>query len=256
VLVAGAGVAGGVTVHLVDGHSTQAAAGSTTVTPVASTTNGSLTSLVAAVKDEVVSVTVTGASGEVEGSGVVVRSDGVIVTNNHVVTGAGSGAAITVTFTSGKTVSATVLSTDSSADLALIQAKGVSGLAAATLGDSGSIQVGDSVVAIGNEYGLSGSVSEGIVSALHRTFTVAAESQGSGTNQQAASSSAGTTYSDAIQTDAAINQGDSGGALFNMSGQLIGITSAIATTGSNSGSVGIGFAIPVNAVKQFVNSTL
>jgi putative serine protease PepD len=246
-------VAGGYAVHAIDPRPAASTASSTSV--AAATTTKSLAAVIAAVKDQVVSITVKGSSGEVEGSGVIVRSDGVIVTNNHVVSGAGTGATITVTLASGKTVAATVLATDPSADLALVKASGVSGLSAATLGDSDSVLVGDAVVAIGNEYGLAGSASAGIVSALHRTITVGG-TESSPYGQQSVSDSAGTTYSDAIQTDAAINEGDSGGALFDMSGRVIGISAAIATTGSSSGSVGIGFAIPIDTVKQFIDKSL
>ncbi len=254
VLVGGGGLAGGFAVHALDPRAAGGTASASTSVATAAASK-SLTAVIAAVKDQVVSITVKGSSGEVEGSGVIVRSDGVIVTNNHVVSGAGTGATLTVTLASGKTVDATVLATDPSADLALIKASGVSGLSAATLGESDSVQVGDSVVAIGNEYGLAGSASAGIVSALHRTITVGT-AQSSPNGQQSVSDSTGTTYPDAIQTDAAINEGDSGGALFNMSGQVIGINAAIATTGSGSGSVGIGFAIPIDTVKQFIDKTL
>ncbi len=228
-----------------------AAASTTSVSPVANSSTQSIADLVSNVDDEVVSLTVQGAQETDLGSGVVIRANGLIVTNNHVIAAAANSGRITVTFTDGKT--ATVVAADAGEDLAIVQASDVTGRPFATFADSGTVQVGDTVVAIGNELGLSNSVSAGIVSALHRKVSVAAE--GSGSSQ--GGSAATTTYPDAIQTDAAINQGDSGGALFNMSGQVIGIDTAIATASSDSaGSVGIGFAIASNDVTEFIAKTL
>jgi putative serine protease PepD len=205
--------------------------------------------VVSAVDQEVVSITVRGQQQADEGSGVVVRSDGLILTNNHVIAAATDGGSVQVTFTNGKTVSAAIVKADPQEDLALVLAQGVSGLRAATFGDSDNLQIGDTVIAIGNELGLSNSVSAGIVSALHRQVNVGGEGGGS----QSVAQSSGTTYGDAIQTDASTNQGDSGGALFNMAGQVVGINSAIATGSSGStGSVGIGFAISSNDVQKFI----
>ena len=172
-----------------------------------------------------------------EGSGVVMSADGYIVTNNHVVAGA-RGDTVSVTFNSGKKVQATIVGTDPRTDLAVVKATGASGLTFAAWGDSDAVRVGDTVLAIGSPLGLQGSVSAGIVSALHRTITV-------GEDQR----SAGTTIGDAIQTDAAINPGNSGGALVDTRGEVIGINSAIATTGS-SGNIGVGFAISSNKAKS------
>ena len=122
----------------------------------------------------------------------------------------------------------------------MIKAQGVTGLTAAKFGDSDSMRVGDTVLAIGSPLGLQGSVSEGIVSALHRTIQEGAE-QGSG--------DAGHSISDALQTDAAINPGNSGGALVNLTGEVVGINTAIASTGQQSGNIGVGFAISSNKVK-------
>jgi putative serine protease PepD len=249
VLAAGGGFAGAAAMHAAD-HGSTVAAASTPVTTVAA--SNSIADVVAKVDQEVVSITVRGQQQADEGSGVVVRSDGLILTNNHVIAAAANGGTVQVTFTNGKTVSASIVSADASEDLALIQAQGVSGLAAATFGNSNALQIGDTVIAIGNELGLSNSVSAGIVSALHRQITVAGDGGG---GQSSVAQSAGTTYDDAIQTDAATNQGDSGGALFNMAGQVVGINSAIAT-GSNgsTGSVGIGFAISSNDAQKFIDS--
>ncbi len=260
IAVVGGGV-GAAAVGLSDRNTTttgtKATAASAPVQTVVNSANTSISTLVKAVDPVVVSLTVTGANEEDEGSGIVLKSTGVILTNNHVISAAENGGTVEVTFTDGSTAPATIVAADASEDLAIVQATGVSGLATATLADSNSVQVGDSVVAIGNELGLSNSVSSGIVSALHRKVSVASENNtpmqgGRNFNGQ---NSSGTTYGNAIQTDAAINQGDSGGALFNMQGQVIGIDSAIATGDSgSSGSVGIGFAIAINDAKAFINA--
>ncbi|MEU7742444.1 trypsin-like peptidase domain-containing protein [Nonomuraea sp. NPDC049158] len=202
-------------------------------------------------------VMIQGQTGE--GSGVVLSDDGLILTNNHVVVGAGQGGQMTVKFNDGKTAKASVVGTDPSTDLAVIRADGVSGLTKASLGDSDQLQVGDAVLAIGSPLGLDGSVTAGIVSALNRTVTVGGEQDqqqqlppgwGQQREQQQGQESGATTLGDAIQTDAAINPGNSGGALVNAAGQVIGINSAIATNGGSSGNIGVGFAIPVNTAKQ------
>jgi putative serine protease PepD len=221
----------------------------TTTTPTAtatasSATASSLASVAAAVKPSVVTVIVRSAGQEAEGSGIILRSDGVVLTNNHVVA-AGAAASITVQLSNGQTAPATVVGTDPATDLAVIKAHGVSGLKAATLGDSSSLQVGDAVLAIGSPLGLEGSVTEGIVSALDRTITVAGDNHTSETLQ------------DAIQTDAAINPGNSGGPLVNSAGQVVGITTANASvSGQSSGSIGVGFAIPIDDAKQVINQLM
>ena len=129
----------------------------------------SLAAVAAAVQPSVVSITVRGSGQQVEGSGVVVRSDGLMLTNNHVVEDAAGGGRITVELSDGTTATASVVGTDREADLAVIQAQGVSGLQAASFGDSDDLQVGDTVLAIGTPLGLEGSVTASIVSALHRS---------------------------------------------------------------------------------------
>jgi putative serine protease PepD len=219
--------------------------GHTTTTPTATATAAtasSLASVAATVKPSVVTVIVRSASQEAEGSGIILRSDGVILTNNHVVAAAAAAASITVQFSNGQTAPATVVGTDPATDLAVIKAQGVSGLKAATLGDSSSLQVGDTVLAIGSPLGLEETVTQGIVSALDRTITVASDNHTSETLQ------------DAIQTDAAINPGNSGGPLVNSAGQVVGITTANASvSGQSSGSIGVGFAIPIDHAKQVIN---
>jgi putative serine protease PepD len=203
-----------------------------------------LAKVAAAVQPSVVSITVDAGNSGDTGSGVILRSDGTIVTNNHVVEAAAGGAgSITVKFSDGSTAAATILGRDPATDLAVIKAKNVSGQRPATLGSTSGLHVGDTVLALGSPLGLDGSVSSGIVSALHRTVAL-----GSGSGVSTAS------VGDAIQTDAAINPGNSGGPLVDIHGQVIGINSAIATLGSSagsqSGSIGVGFAIPVEEVKS------
>lgn len=196
-------------------------------------------------------VMIKGATGE--GSGVVLSEDGLILTNNHVVVGAGQGGGeMSVKFNDGRTAKASVVGTDPATDLAVIRAEGVSGLTAATLGDSDALKVGDSVLALGSPLGLSGSVTMGIISALDRTLTVGGEQQQAPPGWgQGGGASEVTTIGGAIQTDAAINPGNSGGALVNAGGQLVGINTAIATGGGGgNGNIGVGFAIPINTAKQ------
>ncbi|RRR97340.1 S1C family serine protease [Glycomyces terrestris] len=188
---------------------------------------------------------VTIVTDSAEGSGVVYSEDGYIVTNNHVVDGARS---VEVRFSDGTTAEAQIIATDSTQDLAVIQVSGVDDLTPVAFGDSDSIQVGDAAVAIGSPLGLEGTVTTGIVSALDRSMTVAGEEQ-QGFQQQS-----GSTLTGLIQTDAAINSGNSGGALVNGNGELIGINTAIATT--DSGSIGLGFAIPSNTVQSVVEQLI
>ncbi|HEV7961607.1 MAG TPA: trypsin-like peptidase domain-containing protein [Actinoplanes sp.] len=207
----------------------------------------SLAQIAAAVQDSVVSITTE--SGE--GSGVILTADGNILTNNHVVATA-QGSTVQVIFADGKKATATIVGTDARTDLAVVKASGVSGLKAATLGDSSQMQVGDTVLALGSPLGLEGSVTAGIISAKDRTIQSSSDQQGQGqTNPfgQQQQQSATTTMSGLLQTDAPINPGNSGGALVNTNGEVIGINSAIATSGSNSGNIGLGFAIPSNKAK-------
>jgi putative serine protease PepD len=180
-------------------------------------------------------------SGTATGSGFVVSSDGYIVTNDHVVDGA---SAVKVKVGDGKTLDAKVVGTDASSDLALLKVN-ASGLTPLTLGDSGTVQVGDPAYAIGNPYGLDRTLTTGVISALQRQI----------------SSPNGYTIDDVLQTDAAINPGNSGGPLFNAAGQVIGVNSQIETSGTSSagsegGNVGIGFAIPSNTVKSVVDQLM
>jgi putative serine protease PepD len=252
-LVAG-GVGGSIGAFIgSDGASQPAATTATTTSSTSGTSGTDVSALVAKVMPSVVQVNVTLQQGAGIGSGVIVSSDGRILTNNHVV---GDADKVTVTLSDGRTVDAKVLGTDPSTDLAVIQAQGVSGLTPATFGDSSKVAVGDEVIAIGSPGGLQGTVTTGIVSALDRKVTVD-ESEGQNQNPYARNGGGNSTSYQAIQTDAAINQGNSGGPLFNSDGQVIGINSAMYSpvTGpdGSAGSVGIGFAIPSNQAQQVMD---
>ena len=215
----------------------------------------SLAQIVSSVKDSVVSIsTQTG-----EGSGVVITADGYIVTNNHVVaTAAGTG--VTVIFANGKKAQAKIVGTDPRTDLAVIKADGVSDLAAAKFGDSSKMQVGDTVLALGSPLGLEGSVTEGIISAKDRTIRSGGQGETPqdpfGGQQQQQQGGGTTSMSGLLQTDAPINPGNSGGALVNTNGEVIGINSAIATSGQGSGNIGLGFAIPSNKAKDVADALM
>jgi putative serine protease PepD len=214
----------------------------------------------AAVSPSVVSITVKSQEGGAQGSGVIIDGKGRVVTNNHVVAGAGGGQSeLSVTLTDGRTYSASVVGTDPSTDLAVIQMQNApSDLVPIRTGNADTLRVGDPVMAVGNPLGLAGTVTTGIVSALNRPVTTSQEESPSqdpfGQNQQQGEP----VVTNAIQTSAAINPGNSGGALVNASGQLVGINSSIASVGSSdtggqSGNIGIGFAIPVNEVTSIAD---
>ena len=173
---------------------------------------------------------------QAQGSGFVYDTRGDIVTNEHVVDGATS---VTVTFWNGAKYKARVVGKDASTDLAVVRVNAPSSLLQPlTLGDSGSVQVGDGVVAIGSPFGLAETVTSGIVSALHRQIT----------------SPNGFGIDNSIQTDAAINHGNSGGPLLNSRGQVIGVTSQIES--DSGGNDGVGFAVPSNTVRSVVSQLL
>jgi S1-C subfamily serine protease len=172
-----------------------------------------------------------GRSGEGTGSGIVLDRNGDILTNAHVIAGASQ---IQVTFSDGKTAPATVAGSNTSADLAVVHVSlAASSLHPLALGDSSAVRVGDPVYAIGAPFGLAESMTAGIVSGLNRS------NQSSG-------------LTGLIQTDAPINPGNSGGALLNAQGQVIGVNDSIESPVA--GNVGVGFAIPVNVVKQLLAS--
>ncbi|MFI9386535.1 S1C family serine protease [Kutzneria sp. NPDC052558] len=240
VLAAVVGGGAGYGIYAVSSQSTvvsSLASTSTTGAPAANSTSGSVSTVAANGLPVVVQIS----NSQGLGSGVIISSDGLILTNNHVVA---SGGTFTVTFNDGSKAQATVVGTDPTTDLAVVKAQGVSGLKTATFGDSSQVKVGDEVVAIGSPEGLQGTVTTGIVSALNRTVS-ASDDQGSSPYSRSAGTT--TTYKGAIQTDASINPGNSGGPLFNLQGQVIGINSSIYST--SDGSIGLGFAIPSNTAK-------
>ncbi|RFS84871.1 PDZ domain-containing protein [Actinomadura spongiicola] len=186
----------------------------------------------------VVSIRVRSAQSEVGGTGFIVNG-GYVITNNHVVEGAGGGQ-IQVVFNDKKALPASVKGVDKSSDVAVLKPEGQHSLPALALGDSSKIAVGDPVIAIGSPLGLQGSVTTGIVSSLNRAVPTGGEA------------GSDLSYLNAIQTDAAINPGNSGGPLVDARGRVIGINTAIATLGGQpqSGSIGLGFAIPINQGKR------
>ena len=240
ILLVGAGLVGGVVGAAVDGNDSDDSAARAAAAPVIN--RSSLAEIAQKVEPSVVSITV----GSVEGSGVIVSADGYVVTNNHVVAG-GGGNTVTVVFDDGKRGTATVVGTDPKTDLAVIKVNGASGLSPAKLGDSAAMQVGDTVLALGSPLGLQGSVTAGIISAKDRTIHTQSEEQQS---PFPSGQSTVTSLSGLLQTDAPINPGNSGGALVNTNGEVIGINTAILTSGQGNGSIGVGFAIPSNKVEQ------
>jgi putative serine protease PepD len=200
----------------------------------------------AKVLPSVVSIDVQGTSAEVTGSGFVYDGKGDIVTNNHVVEGAGNGPEIRVLLPDGSKQSARIVGRSPSYDIAVIHVDDTSNLVPATLGSSERVQVGQSVVAIGSPMGLTSKVTSGIISATHRPVT--------------AGGSGETSFLNALQTDAAINPGNSGGPLVDLDGFVIGVNSAIATLGGlanqPSGSIGVGFSIPIDQVSRTVRQIL
>ncbi|MCX4906740.1 trypsin-like peptidase domain-containing protein [Streptomyces sp. NBC_00878] len=270
VAIAAAAVGGGTAYAFQELTGNDTVATSSTSTSVVPTSEkGTVAGVAKAVSPSIVEISATSNAGQSTGSGVIITSGGEIITNNHVISGASE---IKVQLSNGKSYTAKVVGTDSKKDLALIKLENApSGLTVATLGDSTGVKVGDQVVAIGSPEGLTGTVTSGIVSALDRDVTVSTgESQGQQQQQQGGGSgqwpfefggqefngdtgSSTTTYK-ALQTDASLNPGNSGGALIDMNGNIIGINSAMYSaadaTSSTAGSVGLGFAIPINTVKS------
>lgn len=247
--------------------------------PAANMPIGTVEQVAAKVVPSVVKLETKMGRASEEGSGIVLSADGLILTNSHVVAavkdrgpgapsgpsgpgapsapdapdapGSNPGSAMNavVTFADGTTAPFIVVGADPSSDIAVVRAQGVSGLTPINLGSSASLRVGQDVVAVGSPLGLEGTVTTGIISALNRPVAAG----GDANNQN--------TVLDAIQTDAAINPGNSGGALVNMSGELVGVNSAIATLGGDSGaaqsgSIGLGFAIPVDQAKRIADELI
>ncbi|HJC60349.1 MAG TPA: trypsin-like peptidase domain-containing protein [Candidatus Dietzia intestinigallinarum] len=207
--------------------------------------DGTVEAVADKVLPSVVSIDVRAQSGRGEGSGVVLTQDGMIITNNHVVGLADAGGQIQVRFDDGTKAPATIVGTDPATDIAVIKADTSKALTPISLGTSANLTEGQAVAAVGSPLGLSGTVTTGIVSALDRPVRA-----GGAQSDQS-------TVIDAIQTDAAVNPGNSGGALVNMNGELVGINSAIASLGQqNSGSIGLGFAIPVDQARRVADQLI
>lgn len=248
------GVAGG----YIGAHN--AASPASSVSTITGSDSSSTATDIGAVADKalpsVVQVNEQTSSVQGTGSGMVISSNGLIVTNNHVIADyVADGGTLTVTSYDGKTYNAKVIGYITADDIAVIQAQGVSGWTPVTFADSSKVQVGDQTIAIGSPDGLQNTVTSGIVSALNRKVSVDESTNNGGGfpgfGWNGFGQTTTVTYS-AIQTDASINPGNSGGPLLNSSGQVIGMDSAIyssdSSDGSQGGSVGLGFAIPSNTV--------
>jgi len=206
----------------------------------------SIPKLVNRVQPSVVSIDVKGNGQEDQGTGMIITSNGLVVTNNHVIAAAVQSGTITVTRTgSTKSIPAVLVGTNPIDDVALIKVQGVSNLPTVTFGNSNGLVVGDAVVAIGNALGLAAgtpTVTSGIVSALGRTVT-------------AGTTAASETLDNMIQTDAAINPGNSGGPLLDSAGDVVGMNTAVAGTLSDGSSAqNIGFAIPAATIESLLKT--
>ena len=245
----GAAVVGGITWARDDGGSKSTTTAVSNSNNASSTSDSSkpltaqadFTSLYEAVRPSIVRIT-TGDSGNSPlqgqpqglGSGIILDTDGHILTNYHVVNGASS---ISVTFSDETTVKADVVGKDPGNDVALIKVEsGLSELKPAKLGDSSAIKVGSIVAAIGNPFGLDGTFTTGVISGLDRTLTSSAD---------------GRPIRGLLQTDAAVNPGNSGGGLINMQGEVVGINTAIENPGGNA-FAGVAYAVPINTPKRFM----
>ncbi|MFP5022510.1 S1C family serine protease [Pseudonocardia phyllosphaerae] len=175
-----------------------------------------------------------------EGSGMVISSDGLVLTNNHVVAPAATGGTLRVVLTDGRSAVGKVIGRDPQSDIALARVD-LTGLTPVELGNSDAMRPGQQVTAIGAPLGLGGSVTTGIISALDRAVSVGGEAGNP------------STVLNALQTDAAINPGNSGGPLVDMQGRVVGINSAIATAGPGGGSIGVGFSIPINQARRIAD---
>ncbi|WP_109472188.1 S1C family serine protease [Ornithinimicrobium cavernae] len=215
--------------------------------PVGTTPPTAVTTIAQHALPSVVFISVGSGAGGGVGSGFVVREDGYLVTNNHVVEGAGDNGTVQVTFSDGREMEAEIVGADAEYDIAVLKVD-ETGLQPLEFGNSDELQVGASVVAVGAPLGLDNTVTSGIVSALNRPVI-------------AGGGSGSTSYINAIQTDAAINPGNSGGPLLDLNGHVVGVNSAIAQIpgdlgGGQSGSIGLGFAIPARQVEHTANQLI
>lgn len=208
--------------------------------------DGSVEKVAQKVLPSVVSITTVTDQGAASGSGSILSSDGLVLTNNHVVAGAEQGGHMEVLLADGTTHPAKLVAGDPSTDIAVIRIEKVNGLRPISLGNSAQVQVGQEVVAVGSPLGLTSTVTQGIVSAKNRPVSTQGEDGQS-------------SVIDAIQTDAAINPGNSGGALVDMEGNLIGVPSVIASNSSGeeqAGSIGLGFAIPIDQARRIAEDLI
>jgi len=287
--IAGAGAGVGLYAATDSGNATiKTVSGPQNITVNDANDASTVTAVAAKASPSVVTISVSASSSGGTGSGIVLTSDGYVLTNTHVVTldGQASNVNVTVTDNDGKIYTAKIVGTDPTTDLAVIKLDKASGMTPISWGDSSKLNVGSTTVAIGAPLGLSGTVTDGIVSALNRSISIASSAapksdsnsdgngdgngnggsqnpfnfdfpgQGGQQQQQQQQGSQGTISLPVIQTDASINPGNSGGALLNGKGELIGVNVAIASaggsssSGSQSGSIGVGFAIPSNLAKR------
>jgi len=298
---AGIAVAVGANNSASSSNSPAAADGATSITVNNAKDATTITAVAAKASPSVVTINVTASDEAGTGSGIILTADGYVLTNTHVVTldGDTSNTKIQVETNDGRLLAAKVVGTDPIDDLAVIKLQNVSGLQPAQFADSSKLNVGDMAIAIGAPLGLSGSVTNGIISALNRSITVASAAvptggdtsgdgsgggsgsgsspfnfwnfgggggsggSGSGGSSQDQSTTASSTIAlSVIQTDAAINPGNSGGALLDSDGKVIGVNCAIAsagqssTDGGQSGSIGVGFAIPSNVALRIANEII
>lgn len=289
-VLGGASGAGVATVAITSGlDSVQTEAATPQTITVNDTDNvTAVTAVAAKASPSVVTISVTASSAGGTGSGVILSSDGYVLTNTHVVTldGASADGTIEVTTYDGKLFTAKVVGIDPIVDLAVIKLDDASGLQPMEFADSSDLNVGDQAVAIGAPLGLANTVTDGIVSALNRSIQIASSAVPDDTSEQdsngggdsngdtgpfdfwnfgqdpnATTAQSATISLPVVQTDAAINPGNSGGALVNSQGELIGVNVAIAnaggnSTGSQSGSIGVGFAIPSNLAKRVADEII
>jgi putative serine protease PepD len=246
------GIVGGVVADIINHHTSSSSAGSSAGTSSVASGQSQESCQVTQVADKVlpsvVTISAKGASSAGTGSGEIIKSDGYILTNNHVIASAASNGSLSVEFSDGDSVPATLVGRDPLTDIAVIKVD-KTGLPAVQVGSSTSLTVGQPVVVLGAPLGLSSTVTSGIVSALDRTVQVPGE------DTQSA------LLINAVQTDAAINPGNSGGSLVNCDGQFVGIPSAGASVPSESGessggSIGLGFAIPADLALPEANEII
>jgi putative serine protease PepD len=261
-LVTAGGIGGGVAAGATAAWNTAAPASgtlqTTQYTPVIVNNPDSVSAVTAAAQKaspSVVTISASSGTSGGTGSGIILDASGHILTNTHVVTldGQAADAAIEVRTSDGSVYPGTIVGTDPLSDLDIVQIA-APGLVAAALGDSGKVNVGDTAIAIGAPLGLSGTITDGIVSAANRTIETA--SSAASALQNGSGAAQDTISINVIQTDAAINPGNSGGPLVNANGEIIGVNVAIASAGSTTsssaqaGNIGVGFSIPINDAKR------